>query len=127
MIILDTSAIIDIFRGREGILDLIDTDVTTTVINYHEIMAGVKHKKAKIEERYFRRFFSKIEVLPYESSAAEKSSEIQAYMMNLGKKANTLDILIAAIAIQNGAEKILTRDRDFVEISKITDLKVIVY
>jgi predicted nucleic acid-binding protein len=40
---------------------------------------------------------------------------------------NTLDILIAVIAIENGAEKILTTDKDFIEISKITDIKVVIY
>ena len=57
--VLDTSCLIDIFKGKEGILDFIDSDITTTVINYHEIMAGLKHKKAKREERYFKRFFRK--------------------------------------------------------------------
>lgn len=127
MIILDTSCLIDLFQGREGILELIDAEVTTTAINYHEIMAGIKHKKAKKEERYFKRFFSKIDILPYDIRAAEKSSEIYAYMLNLGKQINALDILIAAIAIENGAEKIITSDKDFSEISKITDLKTIIY
>ena len=127
MIILDTSYLIDIFKGKEGILDLIDSDIATTTINYHEIMAGIKHKKAKREEQYFKRFFSKIDVLSYDIRAAEKSSEIYAHMLNLGKQINALDILIAAIAIENGAEKILTSDKDFIEISKISDLKTIMY
>lgn len=127
MIILDSSYLIDLFKGKKGILGLIDMEVATTVINYHEIMAGIKHRKAKKEERYFKRFFSKIDVLQYDIKAAEKSSEIHAHMLNLGKQVNALDILIAAIAVENGAEKIITRDKDFLEISKITNLTTVIY
>ncbi len=38
-----------------------------------------------------------------------------------------MDLLIAGIAIANGVEKIATRDKDFLEIEKITDLEVIIY
>ena len=127
MIVLDTSFLIDFFKGKNMPLDYINSDVTTTVITFHEIISGVKHKKAKNEEKFFRRFFSDIRVLDFDLKAAEKSSEIMASLLNIGKVVNTLDVLIAGIAITNGAEKIASSDKDFIEISKVTTLDVLRY
>jgi len=56
MIVLDTSFLIDFFKGERGTLSIIDSDVATTVITYHEILSGIKHKKAK--KRLFIFFWS---------------------------------------------------------------------
>ena len=61
------------------------------------------------------------------NDAAEKSSEIMANLMTAERSVNSLDVLIAGIAIANGAEKIVTGDKDFVEISKVSELKTLLY
>ncbi len=59
MIVLDTSFLIDYFRGVESTYNLVDDeDVAVTVITYHEIMTGLKRKRRKKEEKFFKRFFS---------------------------------------------------------------------
>ncbi len=83
MIILDTSALIDLFRGGNEIRKAIGGDVATTVLNYHEIFVGIKHRKAKAEERFFRRFFSDIKMLNFDLIAAERSSEIMSRLLAL--------------------------------------------
>ncbi len=127
MIVLDTSFLIDLFKGERRTLSIIDSDVATTIITYHEILSGIKHKKAKKEEMFFRRFFSKIKILEFDLNAAEKSSEIMADLLIAGRPVNTLDVLIAGIAIANGAEKIATRDKDFMEISNVSLLETLFY
>ncbi len=127
MIILDTSFLIDFFKGEEGTQAIIRTDVATTAITYHEIFSGIKHRNAKNEGKFFRSFFSRIRILDYDLNAADKSSEIMAKLLSSGKAVNALDVLIAGIAIANGADKIATRDGDFGEISKIAKLEVHVY
>ena len=48
MIVLDTSSLIDYFRGVEKIYNLInDEDVAIATITYHEILIGLKRKKKK--------------------------------------------------------------------------------
>jgi tRNA(fMet)-specific endonuclease VapC len=126
MIVLDTSFLIDFFKGKNSTFDIANSDVATTVISYHEILSGVKYRKAKNEEKFFRRFFSEIKVLDLDMKAAEKSSEIMARLLSVGKAVNTLDVLIAGIAITNGAEKIASSNRDFIEISKVTELEILV-
>lgn len=127
MIILDTSALIDLFRGGDEIRKVIEGDVATTVLNYHEIFVGIRHHKAKAEERFFRRFFSDIKILNYDIIAAERSSEIMSRLLALGISVNAIDVLIAAIAVANGAETLISKDRDFECIAKAIELDIKVY
>ncbi len=57
--------------------------------------------------------------------AAEKSSEIMADLLTMGKPVNALDVLIAGIALTNGADKIASTDKRFDEISKVTGLEIL--
>jgi len=128
MIILDTSFLIDFFRGKEETLHVItDTDVATTVITYYEIFSGIFHKKAKKEEKFFRRFFSEIRILDLDMNSAEKSSEIMARLLKMGASVNALDVIIAGISVAHGAETIVSKDRDFLEIAKVTELEAVIY
>jgi hypothetical protein len=127
LIVLDTSALIDLFRGGEEIQKALGGDVASTAVNYHEIFTGIKHHKAKAEERFFRRFFSDIKILDLNLIAAERSSEIAGRLLAFGTIVNSVDVLIAGIAVANGAETLITRDRDFESIAKVTELNMKVY
>ena len=127
MIVLDTSALIDLLRGGEEIRTVVGGDVATTAVNYHEIFVGIRHHKAKAEERFFRRFFSDIKILDFDQASAERSSEIMARLLALGISVNSFDVLIAGVAVANGAETLITRDKDFESIAKVTELNMKVY
>jgi hypothetical protein len=128
MIILDTSFLIDYFRGEGKAKRVIEgEEIATTVVSYHEIMTGIKIRKTKKEEKFFKKFFSDIPLLSYDWRAAEESSSIAAKLRAIGSSANDMGLLIAGIAIANGAEKIATRDKDFLEIAKVVDLEAIIY
>jgi len=128
MIVLDTSFLIDYFRGVKVTYSLVDEeDIAITTITYHEILTGLKRKRSKREEKFFKRFFSEIRMLPFDVRAAEESSSIAARLMAMGKEVNALDILITGIAIANGADKIITRDSDFETIAKVSDIEVVLY
>jgi len=60
MIVLDTSFVIDYFRGVSTTYDLVsdEDEVAITTITYHEIMTGLKRKRSRREEKIFKRFFS---------------------------------------------------------------------
>jgi tRNA(fMet)-specific endonuclease VapC len=128
LIILDTSALIDLFRGGNDIRKIVDDDdVASTAISYQEIYVGIKRNKAKAEERFFTRFFSDTRILDLDRASAEKSSEIMSRLLALGISVNAFDVLIAGIAVANGAETLITRDRDFESIAKVTELNIKVY
>ena len=127
MIILDTSALVDYFKGVEKTREFMDNDVTTTVITYYEILSGVKHRKARKEEQFFRRFFSEIDILDFNLKAAEEASSIMGRLLSIGTPVNSVDVLITGIAVINVAEKIVSRDINFISIGKVSDLEVLVY
>ena len=127
MIVLDTSALIDLFRGSDQIRDFVAEDSATTMISCYEIFAGVNHRKARREEQFFRRFFSEMEILDFDMRAAEKAGEIMAQLLTQGTPVNTLDVLIAGTAITNGAERLISRDRDFEKISQVSELAILIY
>ena len=59
--------------------------------------------------------------------AAERSSEIAGRLLSLGTVVNSVDVLIAGIAVANGAETLITRDRDFESIAKVTEINIKIY
>ena len=127
MIVFDTSALIDLFRGKNEILQSVDDDIASTAVSYHEIYVGIKRQKARAEEKFFRRLFSDIKILDLDRASAERSSEIMSRLMTLGISVNAFDVLIAGIAESNGAETIITRDKDFESIAKVTELNIKLY
>jgi tRNA(fMet)-specific endonuclease VapC len=127
MNILDTSFVVDLFRGDEKVRGFLDEESATTAVTYYEIMSYRRRRKLKSEGAIFERFFTEVPVLPFNREAAEEASAITARLMDIGRPVNALDVLIAGIAVSNGAERLVTRDRDFLEIAKISDLVVTVY
>ena len=128
MIILDTSYLIDFFKN-EDLKSLIPDHEkpAATVISYYEIMAGIQRLKSPSEEKFFRHFFSDIDILEFNLPAAEIASGIGARMAATGNRVNAFDILIAGIALFHHAGAIITADKDFFEIAKYAGIEVIRY
>jgi len=124
MILLDTGFLIDFFKGEERTQSIVGRDVATTVLPYHEIFTGLKHRNAEKEAKFFKDFFSKIRIYDFDLDAAEASSEIMAKLLSSGRVVNALDVLIAGIAIANHAEQVATTDADFLELTKVVDLEL---
>ncbi len=127
MIVLDTSALIDLFRGSDQIREFVGEDAATTIISCYEIFAGINHRRSEGEEQFSRRFFAGMEILDFEIRAAEKAGVIMGHLLSRGTPVNTLDVLIAGTAITNGAERLISRDRDFEKISQVSELAVLIY
>ncbi|MCL4334963.1 MAG: type II toxin-antitoxin system VapC family toxin [Candidatus Thermoplasmatota archaeon] len=132
MILFDTSAIIDFLKGgvkTKSIVEEIESNresVYTTVISQYELLTPVFHKGMRAEERNIRSFLRQSIVFPLDQNSAEKASRIMGRLFKLGLTINALDTLIAGIAIETGMDKIVTLDRDFLQIAKVTDLDVII-
>jgi predicted nucleic acid-binding protein len=122
MIILDTSALIEITRGSENgaqIIKLVQGEsYATTSINMHELLLLARDD----EKEEFKDFFNAIKIYPYDKDCIEKSVFIERTLMQKGKLINRLDILIASICLAQGAG-ILTLDEDF---KRVPGLKAII-
>ncbi len=68
-----------------------------------------------------------MKILDFDMRAAEKAGESMAHLLTQGNPVNTLDVLIAGTAFTNGAERLISRDRDFEKISQVSELAVLIY
>ena len=128
MIVLDTSYLIDFFKNEELKRYIPENEKpVVTVISYYEIMVGIRRLRSPKEEKFFRRFFTDIEILEFTLPAADIASGIGARMAATGHRVNAFDILIAGIALGHQARAIITADTDFLEIAKYADFDVIRY
>ncbi len=130
MILVDTSVLIDFFKGiknepvswlKDVILQEIPFGITSII--YQEVLQGAKNKKEYTLLREYlncQRFFHPKEpVLTYEKAAM--------IYFSCRKKGipirNTIDCLIAQIAIEHDLY-LLQNDKDYVQMASIIGLKL---
>lgn len=129
MIALDTTAIIDIFKGDKGLLSLlkkVNEPITSTLINYQEIIFGIDDKDSKYswEQGYYDRLFDNLLMFSLTERSAKKASEIFWLNTKKGKTIGRFDCMIAGILLTNDVSKIITRNK---HLSDISELQVLEY
>lgn len=130
MIGLDTSAIIDIFKGDKDIKEFLDNNsepLAATTISYLELFFGLNPKDPKHgkESEYYKEFFKSLYNIDLTKDSCEFASNIFWSLKKEGKTIEQFDCVIAALLISNGINKILTRNSKHFE--KIRKLNVISY
>lgn len=125
MICLDSTFLIDFLRDdgeTRTVAEKLELNgkLSTTEINAFEIASGIeqsdlsddkKEKKMKQAEALFNR----VELFSLDHEAALKAAEIIGELKRKGKSIDTLDSLVASIAITNGCEVIVTRNEKHFE------------
>jgi hypothetical protein len=123
MKLLDTGVIIGILRGDEKLSDLVkqlhSEELATTTLTYFELFSRVYHRNLKREERIIRGLLKLMNVLEVDEAAADKAAEIMGKLLRIGRPVNVIDVLIYGVALSNGIEEILTKDKDFKTIEEI--------
>jgi len=76
--------------------------ITLSIINYYEVLAGLRHKDARRQLEYFQQIARDNIILPLTANSCKLASEIYAKLRQQGQPIDNMDILIAAIAIENG-------------------------
>lgn len=130
MIAIDTSVAVDFLRGKERSVSSVRSALRATdsvgisTVSLFELLHPIHHRKLDRQERVVKSFFHQLKLLPLDSEAAEQSAKIMGGLMRIGQSVNALDVLIAGTAVANGAEKLLSADRDYERISRVSDLKL---
>ncbi len=123
MRLLDTSAIISVLRGDAEAKSILgkpaEEGLCTTTITRFELFSRIYHRGLLREGRVVRRLVKGLVLLPFDEESSEKAAEIMGFLLRAGKAVNVIDVLIAGIAVANGVEEIVTRDRDFKTIEDI--------
>ena len=130
MIGLDTSALVDLFRGEEKIKELfsqLDEEVVSTYINYFEIMLGIDLKDYSYHDEldFFKNLFEEVKLLTLNKDSCKSSSLIFWELKKSGKMVGKLDCMIAGVLLANGVNKIITRNAKHFE--NIKGIKTISY
>ncbi len=128
MIGLDTTAIIDLFKGDSGIKKFIETNkepLSSTILNYTELMFGIKGKNHEEEEEFYDDFFNEIYSFDLTKDASKVAAKIHNHLIKKGKVIGEFDSLIASIFLSNGITKILTRNKKHFE--RMSSIDVINY
>lgn len=130
MILLDTSFLIDLLRQRRNAInkavELVNRDkLATTYINIYELLIGAYSKKdANYGEKLktIENLTEKIDILALEKNSTIKSAEIGGELMLKGQIIGDTDNMIAGIALANGINIVVTRDKEHFE--RIKGIKV---
>ena len=130
MIAIDTTIAVAFLRGETRSVSAVRSALESTnslgisSVSLFELLHPIHHRKLEREERTVRSFIHQLTLLPLDTEAAEEAAKIMGGLMRIGQPVNALDVLIAGTAVANGAEKLLSSDRDFEKISKVSDLKL---
>ena len=130
MIGLDTSAIIDLFKGNKNIKPFLESNkepLAATVISYLELFFGLNPENPAHtnEGKYYQEFFKNLYYIDLSKESCEEASKIFWILKKEGKTIEQFDCVIAASFITNGINKILTRNPKHFE--KIKQLNVVSY
>jgi len=130
MIGLDTSAIIDIFRGDEKIRKFLESNkepLAASIASYLELFFGLNpdNNKHTIEGKYYTDFFKSLHNVELTKNSCEEASRIFWALKKDGKVIEQFDCIIAASFLKNGINKIVTRNQK--HFGRIKQLSVIEY
>jgi len=115
--ILDTSVIIEIFRGNKDVIDKLSKDLEygISVITLFELYCGRLKEREEI-------FLEKVPKLSFDEKSAKLAGKIYKELKSKGKVPKVKDLLISASAIAHDL-LLITIDRDF-ELFRKFGLKV---
>ena len=116
MIVLDSSAVIDLFLGTatgKQVKEKIGKEpIAVTSITVHEVLIGAK------ERNVMESFFKSITVIPFDADASYKSIELETTLRKKGMNMAKLDLFIASICLQHNL-LFLTTDSDFKRVQEL--------
>ncbi len=128
---LDTSFLIDFLRGEPNTrityqrLRSEGYSFATTTITAFEIFRGVdKRGRIKGEEEAVRKLLSRLAVWNLDVEAAERGSRIYTELEQAGNTIGINDCLVAAIALSNGCQNIVS---DAVHFQRILGIEQMSY
>ena len=128
MYLVDTSVLIDFFKGKDTkqtqklekiILHQIPFGISA--FTYQELLQGAKDKK---EFDKLKKYLSTQKIYYPNNNSFENAAEIFFKCRKSGITIrSSIDVLIATTAIENGLT-LLTSDKDFIFMKKVIDLEI---
>ncbi len=124
MLMLDTSAAIEILRGQRPPSDLANAPFAISTVVEMELWAGVYHAGGEAERRKVEAFLKSATVLPFNRSEAHEAAKVLAELTRAGLRIGDFDSQIAGHARLLGASLLCANERHF---SRVEGLSVIAW
>jgi tRNA(fMet)-specific endonuclease VapC len=131
VIVLDTSAIIDLVGGGSNLVKKLVKDsedrgqiISVSSVSLFELMTPVFQHNLLRKERTLRSVIAEMQILPFDAQASEESAKIMSGLFKIGKPINPDDVMIAGTAQANFADEVISLDSDFNEIAKVTTVRI---
>jgi len=124
--LLDTNTASYIIKGnfprvRERLLKVPMAEVGISVVTEAELRFGVARRPEAVSLRkVVEEFLLRVEILPWDSDAAARYSELRAALEEHGEPMGNMDLMIAAQALA-GESVLITNDRVF---RRVKELKI---
>lgn len=117
-ILVDTSAIIEWRVGNPNVIRAINEseNINISSLSQYEVLVGDESERVK-------EFFRNFPLLPFTVRDSLKAVSIYRSLAKKGKIINTMDMLIAAQALERGLT-IVTKDGDFDKIKELNVVKI---
>jgi tRNA(fMet)-specific endonuclease VapC len=116
---LDTNTCIYILKKRAlPLLEKFESagndQICLSVITYAELNYGVAHSQSKkLNQIILSDFVSRLEIMPWNSAAAEEYGRLRVYLEKKGTPIGNMDLLIAAHALSEKCVLVTNNLREF--------------
>lgn len=115
MIGLDTTAVIDLFRGDAALQVFLEKNkepVATNIMNHLEVHFGIdpRNPKHAREVQYYEEFFHSTHFLTLTPEISRRASSIYWDLKRRGRPVAKFDCIMAACYLEQGITRILTRN-----------------
>ena len=125
-IILDTDIIIEFIKGNEPAVTFVNQQegtalFATTTINTFELYLGAQHSPYR-EQRLpkLQEFINQLIVLPLTLAASKRAAQIQGALQEKGNTLDFKDLLIGALALEEGFALKTNNKKHFARIPGLT-------
>jgi tRNA(fMet)-specific endonuclease VapC len=124
--LIDTDILSYYFKGDKNVVPFFNTYldkfgfIEISIITYYEILSGLNFKRAVNHLQMFEKFVKENSIVPLSQQSCKISSDIYSDLRNKGILIDSMDLLIAGIAIENQMTLITNNDKHFERISYLS-------
>jgi len=116
VLMLDTSAAIEILRGQPPPADLVDTPYAISTVVEMELWAGVYHAGGEAERKKVEALIKSATVLPFGRPEARESAKVLTELTRAGQRIGDFDTQIGGHARLLNASLLSANERHFTRV-----------
>lgn len=123
--IIDTDILIYFLKSNKKVVEKFSQinpkHISTTIINYTELLFGAYHS-SKVEENLeaFKSFLKTIKIMDFNKIAAEKFAQLKTRLKQEGNLIADMDLMIASICITNKSILVTNNVKHFSRLEELT-------